>query len=72
MWLSLRSGCRTIDYPSIVDTCDYTVIRILLADDYPIFRDGLRRLLESEPGFEGIGEASDGDEAVTMARSLII
>ncbi len=49
---------------------DNTSIRILIADDHPIFRDGLRRLLESEPGFEVIGEASDGDEAVAMARSL--
>ena len=34
-------------------------IRILLADDHPIFRDGLKRLLEAEPGFKVIGEASN-------------
>lgn len=45
-------------------------IRILLADDHPIFRDGLRRLLESEPGFEVVGEAQDGAEAVALARRL--
>jgi DNA-binding NarL/FixJ family response regulator len=45
-------------------------IRVLIADDHPIFRDGLRRLLESEGGFEVIGEARDGDEAVRMAREL--
>ncbi|HLK32837.1 MAG TPA: response regulator transcription factor [Terriglobales bacterium] len=45
-------------------------VRILLADDHPIFRDGLRRLLEAEPGFRVIGEASDGAEAVAMARKL--
>jgi DNA-binding NarL/FixJ family response regulator len=45
-------------------------VRILLADDHPIFRDGLRRLLEAEPGFRVVGEASDGAEAVTMARKL--
>ena len=45
-------------------------VRIVIADDHPIFRDGLRRLLETEPGLEVIGEACDGAEAVKMARSL--
>ena len=45
-------------------------IRILIADDHPIFRDGLRRLLESEPGFEVIGEAQDGAEAVKLTERL--
>jgi two-component system nitrate/nitrite response regulator NarL len=43
-------------------------VRILIADDHPIFRDGLRRLLESEPGFEVVGEAHDGAEAVKLCR----
>jgi DNA-binding NarL/FixJ family response regulator len=38
-------------------------VRIAIADDHPIFRDGLRRLLESEPGFEVVAEAVDGLEA---------
>jgi len=45
-------------------------VRILLADDHPIFRDGLRRLLESEPDLKVVGEACDGAEAVKMARQL--
>jgi len=45
-------------------------VRILLADDHPIFRDGLRRLLEAEPDLKVIGEACDGAEAVKMARQL--
>jgi two-component system nitrate/nitrite response regulator NarL len=45
-------------------------VRILLADDHPIFRDGLRRLLEAEPDLKVIGEACDGSEAVKMARQL--
>jgi DNA-binding NarL/FixJ family response regulator len=45
-------------------------IRILIADDHPIFRDGLRRLLEAEPGMKVIGEACDGAEAVKLARQL--
>jgi two-component system, NarL family, nitrate/nitrite response regulator NarL len=43
-------------------------IRILIADDHPLFRDGLRRLLQAEPGFEVVGEASDGDGLVGLAR----
>lgn len=45
-------------------------VRILIADDHPIFRDGLRRLLESEPGFEVVGEAQDGAEAVKLTQKL--
>ena len=45
-------------------------IRILIADDHPIFRHGLRSLLEDEPGIEVVGEAADGEEAVRMAQSL--
>ena len=45
-------------------------IRIVIADDHPIFRDGLRRLLEAEPNLTVLGEASDGAEAVKMARQL--
>ncbi len=45
-------------------------IRILIADDHPIFRDGLKRLLESEGEFKVVGEACDGVEAVQLARQL--
>jgi len=45
-------------------------VRILIADDHPIFRDGLKRLLESEGAFKVIGEACDGAEAVKMVRQL--
>ncbi len=46
-------------------------VRILIADDHPIFRDGLKRLLESEGEFKVIGEACDGVEAVSLARELV-
>lgn len=45
-------------------------VRILIADDHPIFRDGLKRLLESERDFKVVGEACDGAEAVTLTRKL--
>jgi two-component system nitrate/nitrite response regulator NarL len=49
---------------------DKTAIRILIADDHPIFRDGLRKLLEAEEGLRVIGEAADGAEAVKLVRQL--
>jgi len=45
-------------------------VRILVADDHPIFRDGLRKLLEAETDFHVVGEASDGGEAIQMAQHL--
>jgi two-component system, NarL family, nitrate/nitrite response regulator NarL len=45
-------------------------VRIVIADDHTIFRDGLRRLLEAEPGLEVVGEAADGSEAVAQTRAL--
>ncbi len=46
------------------------MIRILIADDYPLVRDSLRALIETEPGMEIVAEAADGVEAVFKARSL--
>ena len=45
-------------------------IRILIADDHGIFRDGLRRLLEAEPNLCVVGEAADGAEAVALVAQL--
>jgi two-component system, NarL family, nitrate/nitrite response regulator NarL len=44
--------------------------RIVIADDHPIFRDGLRRLLDANPRFEVVGEAGDGIEAVAQVAKL--
>jgi len=46
-------------------------IRVLLVDDHPLFRKGIASLLSSEPGFEVLGEASDGQEAIEKARGLM-
>src|ERR1700689_1802326 len=45
-------------------------VRLVIADDHPIFRDGLRRLLEAEADLKVLGEASDGAEAVKLAKQL--
>jgi DNA-binding NarL/FixJ family response regulator len=45
-------------------------IRILIADDHPVFRFGLKALLATEPDAEVIGEASTGIEAVSLANEL--
>ena len=44
--------------------------RILLADDHAILRHGLRAMLGSTPGFEVVGEAATGEEAVTQSAEL--
>jgi DNA-binding NarL/FixJ family response regulator len=46
------------------------MIRILLADDHPMTRGGIRFALESQPDFEVVGEAGDGAEAVRLVDEL--
>jgi DNA-binding NarL/FixJ family response regulator len=45
-------------------------IRVVVADDHPIVRDGLRALVEASPGIELLGEATTGDEAIDLAREV--
>lgn len=45
-------------------------IRILVADDHRLFRDGLKRILEDRPEFEVVAEAATGVEAVASAKRL--
>jgi two-component system nitrate/nitrite response regulator NarL len=49
---------------------DNQQVRIAIADDHQIFRDGLRRLLESEPGFEVVAEGTNGLEAAQIAHDV--
>lgn len=45
---------------------DLTKIKIIIADDHPLIRQGIRTLLEREPDFDIVAEASDGEEAVKL------
>lgn len=47
-----------------------TPIRLLIADDHPIVRDGIRGMFTGDPRFEVAGEAADGAQAVDLARAL--
>lgn len=45
-------------------------IRVVIADDHPIFRIGIRTLISTEPSIELVGEADDGDKALELVQSL--
>jgi NarL family two-component system response regulator LiaR len=45
-------------------------IRVLVADDHPLVRDGIRSLLQTQPDLDLVGEAANGVEAVALAREL--
>ena len=45
-------------------------IRVLIADDHPFFRDGLRVLVDATPDTELVGEATDGTQVVALAAEL--
>ena len=44
--------------------------RVVIVDDHKMFRDGLRGLINAEPGMEVVGEAVDGREAIDVVRRL--
>ncbi|WP_394816286.1 response regulator [Streptomyces mooreae] len=50
---------------------DTVAVRVLLADDHPVVREGLCAILESDPGIEVVGQAGSGEEAVTLATRLL-
>jgi DNA-binding NarL/FixJ family response regulator len=45
-------------------------IRLLIVDDHPVVRDGLRGMFSRDPGFEVVGEAANGAEAIVLAERL--
>ncbi|GAA5083471.1 DNA-binding NarL/FixJ family response regulator [Thermocatellispora tengchongensis] len=47
------------------------MIKVLIVDDHPVVREGLRGMLDADPGIHVVGEAGSGDEAVVRARELL-
>src|ERR687893_2069160 len=50
--------------------CRVDKVRLLVADDHPMLREGLVAVLGTQPDFEVVGEAADGEEVVRLAASL--
>lgn len=67
-----RMGERILGMASLPEWYDrdHMAIRILLADDQALFREGLHTLLSIQPDFDVLGEAANGEEAVRLAASL--
>jgi len=59
--MSQQATRKTSSAPTTLAT-----IRIVVADDHPVVRFGVKNMLMSEPGFEVVGEAGDGDDAITQ------
>jgi NarL family two-component system response regulator LiaR len=58
------------DLNDLIESGVKELIRILIADDHPIAREGLRSLISTEPGMVIVGEAVDGVDVVAKARDL--
>jgi len=54
----------------VSDASQASAIRVLIADDHAVVREGIRRVLSSDGGFDVVGEATNGAEAVELAVSL--
>ncbi len=52
-------------------TINRNLIRIVIADDHPMFRDGLRAMLQESENFRIVGEAANGSEALTLTRQTM-
>jgi PAS domain S-box-containing protein len=69
--LSVDRMCTLVAEPQEDTVKDQrTTIRVLLADDHALFRNGLGRLLKNEPCLEVVGQAADGKEAIELAQKL--
>jgi DNA-binding NarL/FixJ family response regulator len=61
---------RTMNSQTPSSQTPHKTITVIIADDHPLFREALRTLLEGDPEFRVIGEASDGREAIRLVREL--
>ena len=61
---------KPVSIPSSARLGSNSPIRIVVADDHPVVRFGVKNMLTAEPGFEVVGEAEDGDDAVTQVLEL--
>jgi len=67
------SSDATINSDATIHTVDGNgtgIIRVLVVDDHQVVREGLRRMLELQDGIEVVGEASNGEEAITKTMAL--
>jgi DNA-binding NarL/FixJ family response regulator len=58
------------DRRGVVTDVSVEPVRVLVADDHPVYRDGLVRLLDEMEGLEVVGAAEDGEQAVALAEEL--
>src|SRR5437868_9448338 len=65
-----NGNSEPIDGSSEAKETKKQTVRLLIADDHPIVRDGLKKLLQLEDDFEVVGEASDGREVLEKVRDL--
>src|ERR1041385_7788296 len=56
--------------PDMMTTTTTAPIRVLVVDDHAVVREGIRSVLERQPGFEVVGEAGDGANALKLAKSI--
>lgn len=66
--MSARADAIATPTVEMAEKADGAMIRIAIADDHTIFRDGLRRLLTLEDDFEVVAEAKDGSEVIDLLR----
>ncbi|MBI4301112.1 MAG: response regulator transcription factor [Chloroflexi bacterium] len=57
-------------YNALAEEPEMKKVRVVLADDHAMVREGTRRILEREPDIEVVGEASDGEELIQRVREL--
>src|SRR5438046_5723945 len=66
MYMTENSAIPETEPPALPEVKGDEFIRIVIADDHPIFRDGLRKLLSLEDDFKVIAEARDGKEVLEV------